>query len=102
MLLPRLIVRSMVLGVALCLLTVSGSSRAEPTALDDAPPSKEEKPATDKPGRNFSATLEANLLSGDDIVAKAGTQVYGQVIGSKKVGRCIRSRRAASLRARRA
>jgi hypothetical protein len=43
----------------------------------------------DKPGRKFSATLEANLLSGDDIVAKAGTQVYGQVISSGKVGRGI-------------
>jgi hypothetical protein len=101
----------------LSLLTISPSSRAEPTALDEAPPSKEEKPDADKPkekkpitvptgtammvktanevsskdkaGRNFSATLEANLLSGDDIVAKAGTQVYGQVIGSKKVGRGI-------------
>ena len=43
----------------------------------------------DKPGRRFSATLEANLLSGDDIVTKAGTQVYGQVISSGKVGRGI-------------
>jgi len=101
----------------LSLLIISPSSRAEPTALDEAPPTKEEKPnpdkptekkpitvptgtammvktanevsSKDKPGRNFSATLEANLLAGDDIVAKAGTQVYGQVIGSKKVGRGI-------------
>ena len=104
------------LGV-LSLFMVSSSSRAEPTALDEAPASKEEKPDTDKPkekkaitvpagtvmmvktgeqvsssdkaGRNFSATLEANLLAGDDVVAKAGTQVYGQVVGSKKVGRGI-------------
>ncbi len=101
----------------LSLLAISPSSRAEPTALDEAPPSKAEQPGTDKPaekkpitvpagtpmmvkmanqvsskdkpGRNFSATLEANLLSGDDIVAKAGTQVYGQVIKSGKVGRGI-------------
>jgi hypothetical protein len=43
----------------------------------------------DKAGRNFSAALEANLLSGDVVVAKAGTQVYGQVIKSKKIGRGI-------------
>ena len=110
----------LVLG-ALCgvlsLLMVSSSSGAEPSALDEAPRSKEEKPDTDKTkekkavtvpagtvmmvktgekvsssdsaGRNFSATLEANLLAGDDVVAKAGTQVYGQVVGSKKVGRGI-------------
>ncbi len=86
-----------------------------PTPLDEATPSKEEKAKEEKPeekkavtvaagtpmmiktatkvsssdaaGWRFSATLEANLLSGDDVVAKAGTQVYGQVIGSKKVGR---------------
>ena len=105
-----------ILGV-LSLLIVSSSTRAEPSALDEAPPSKQEKLDTDKPrekkavtvpagtvmmvktgekvsssdkaGRNFSATLEANLLAGDDVVAKAGTQVYGQVVGSKKVGRGI-------------
>lgn len=95
-----------------------GSGRAEPSALDEKDSSKEEdkpkpeqpkekKPITvaagtammvktgnkvssnDKAGRNFSATLEANLLSGDDIVAKAGTQVYGQVVSSGKVGRGI-------------
>jgi hypothetical protein len=99
------------------LLTTSPSSRAEPSALDEAPSSKQEKPDTEKPtkkkpitvpagtammvrtgdkvssndkaGRRFSATLEANLLSADEVVAKAGTQVYGQVIGSKKVGRGI-------------
>ena len=91
----------------LSLLIISPSSRAEPSALDEAPPSKEKKAVTvsagtvmmvktgeqvsssDKAGRNFSATLEANLLAGDDVVAKAGTQVYGQVVGSKKVGRGI-------------
>jgi hypothetical protein len=98
-------------------LTASGSSLAEPSALGegDAPPS-ESKPAdkpkekraitvpagtvmmvktgsdvssNDKPGRKFSATLEANLLAGDEIVAKAGSQVYGQVMGSKTVGRGV-------------
>lgn len=96
---------------AVSLLAVSATSRAEPVALDEAP-AKEEKPkektavtvpagtpmmvrtgeevtSNDKPGRRFSATLEANLLSGDTVVAKAGTQVYGQVIGAKKVGRGI-------------
>jgi hypothetical protein len=45
--------------------------------------------SADKPSRNFSATLRANLLSGDDVVAKAGTQVYGQVVGSKPTGRGV-------------
>jgi hypothetical protein len=99
------------------LVTISASSRAEPTALDEAPPTKEEKPDTDKPeekkaitvpagtvmmvktgtevsssdkaGRKFDATLQANLLSGDVVVAKAGTEVYGQVMGSKKIGRGV-------------
>jgi hypothetical protein len=102
---------------ALSLLAISSSSQAEPSALDETPSSKEEKPDTDKPkekkpitvaagtsmmvktggevtskdkpGRKFSATLEANLLSGDEVVAKAGTQVYGQVVSSGKVGRGI-------------
>lgn len=39
--------------------------------------------------RKFSATLEANLLAGDEVVAKAGTQVYGQVVKSGTVGRGI-------------
>jgi len=101
----------------LSLPTILPSSRAEPSALDEAPPSKEEKPDTDKPkekkaitvpagtvmmvktgtevsskdkpGRKFSATLEANLLSGDDVVAKQGSQVYGQVVKSQTVGRGV-------------
>lgn len=43
----------------------------------------------DKPGRKFSATLEANLLAGDGVVAKAGTQVYGVVVKSVQAGRGI-------------
>ena len=43
----------------------------------------------DKAGRKFSATLQANLLAGDTVVAKQGSQVYGQVISSAKVGRGI-------------
>ena len=102
---------------AFSLLMISSSSSAEPSALDAAPPSKEEKPDTEKPkekkaitvpagtvmmvktgekvssgdqaGRNFSVTLQSNLLAGDEVVAKAGTQAYGQVVGSKKVGRGI-------------
>jgi len=101
----------------LSLLTISSSSRAEPSAPDQAPPSKEEKPATDKPkekkaitvpagtvmvvrtgdevssndkaGRKFSATLEANLLAGNEVIAKAGSQVYGEVKQSQDVGRGI-------------
>ncbi|KPK15193.1 MAG: hypothetical protein AMJ62_10125 [Myxococcales bacterium SG8_38] len=101
---------------ALCVLAISPSSQAEPSALDEAP-AKEEKPDTDKPkekkaitvptgtammvktanevssddkpGRRFSATLQANLLAGDEVVAKAGSQVYGQVVSSGKVGRGI-------------
>ena len=40
----------------------------------------------DKPGRKFSATLEANLMAGDEVAAKAGTQVYGQVVKSVQAG----------------
>jgi hypothetical protein len=111
----RKLIHHVVLLGALCVLTVSTSSQAEPSALDEKGSSaeagkdqpKEKKPITvpagtsmmvktgtevsskDKPGRKFSATLEANLLAGDEVVAKAGTQVYGQVISSKTVGRGI-------------
>ena len=92
----------------LSLLVVSSSGRAEPVALDRAPASKEEKKSItvpsgtammvktgtevsskDKPGRRFSATLQANLLAGDEVVAKAGTEVYGRVVSSTQVGRGI-------------
>ena len=109
--------RYIVLFSALCVLTVSTSSQAEPSTLDEKGSSAEEKPAKeppkekkaitvpagtammvktgtevsskDKPGRKFSATLEANLLAGDEVVAKAGTQVYGQVVKSVQAGRGI-------------
>ena len=103
--------RYIILLGALCALTVSASSLAEPTALDQhgaaEEPPKEKKTFTvpagtammvktgsevssqDKPGRKFSATLEANLLAGDEVVAKAGTQVYGQVVKSVQAGRGI-------------
>jgi hypothetical protein len=102
---------------ALSVFTISASSLAEPSPLDEAPPSKEKKPDTDKPkekkpvtvpagtammiktgekvtsddkpGRRFSATLQANLLSGDTVVAKAGSQVYGRVVSSSDIGRGI-------------
>lgn len=102
---------------ALSLATISTSGRAEPSALDEAPAPpttkpgtdqpKEKKPITvpagtaimvktgeevssdDKPGRRFSATLQANLMAGDDVVATAGTQVYGQVTKSYEVGRIV-------------
>jgi len=114
--LNHMVVLGAVFGV-FSLATVSSSSRAEPTALDQASPSKEEKPDTDKPkekravtvpagtvmmvrtgeeissndkaGRKFSATLEANLLAGDEVIAKAGSQVYGQVQKSQEVGRGV-------------
>jgi len=114
----RKMIRNIVLLGAVCVLTISTSSQAEPSALDEKGSSaeaekpakdqpKEKKPITvpagtsmmvktgtevsskDKPGRKFSATLEANLLAGDEVVAKAGTQVYGQVISSKTVGRGV-------------
>lgn len=94
------------------LLAISSSSLAEPSALDDAPAKDEDKPkektpvtvnagtammiktgeqvsSDDKPGRRFSATLQSNLLAGDVVVAKAGSQVYGQVVSAKEIGRGI-------------
>jgi len=101
----------------LSLLAISSPGRAEPSALDDAPASKEEKPDTEKPkakravtvpagtvmlvrtgeevssndkaGRRFSATLEANLLAGDEVVAKAGSEIYGEVQKSQEIGRGV-------------
>lgn len=49
----------------------------------------DEVSSDDKAGRRFSATLQANLLAGDEVVAKAGTQVYGQVMKSAEVGRGV-------------
>jgi hypothetical protein len=43
----------------------------------------------DKPGRRFSGTLQANLMSGDTVVAESGSQVYGQVVSSAEIGRGI-------------
>jgi hypothetical protein len=45
--------------------------------------------SNDAPGRRFTATLEGNLLAGDVVVAKAGSQVYGQVMSAKEIGRGI-------------
>jgi hypothetical protein len=105
------------LFAVLSFLTIPSSGRAEPSALDDAPATKEEKPDTEKPkekravtvpagtimlvktgeqvssndkaGRKFSATLQANLLAGDEVIAKAGSQVYGQVQKAQEIGRGI-------------
>ncbi|UCH28392.1 MAG: hypothetical protein JSV06_08915 [Myxococcales bacterium] len=95
---------------ALCLPMVAGLGSADEPAKEDQPAKeqpKEKKAITvpagtsmmvktgtevsskDKPGRKFSATLEANLLAGDEVVAKAGTQVYGQVVKSVQAGRGI-------------
>jgi len=102
---------------ALSLVATSVPGHAEPSALDEAPPSSQKKPDTDQPkekkpitvpagtvmmiktgeevssddapGRKFSATLQANLMSGDDVIAKQGSQVYGQVMKSQEVGRIV-------------
>lgn len=105
-----LILRNAALLGALCLPMVAGPGSADEPAKEDQPAKeqpREKKPITvpagtsmmvktgsevsskDKPGRKFSATLEANLLAGDEVVAKAGTQVYGQVVKSGTVGRGI-------------
>ena len=105
-----LILRNVALLGALCLPMVAGLGSADEPAKEDQPAKeqpREKKPITvpagtsmmvktgsevsskDKPGRKFSATLEANLLAGDEVVAKAGTQVYGQVVKSGTVGRGI-------------
>jgi len=102
--------RSMISVGVLGLLIASATSYAEPPAKEDQPAKeqpKEKKPITvpvgtslmvktgeevssnDKPGRRFSATLQANLLSGEDVVADSGAQVYGQVASSKEIGRGI-------------
>lgn len=103
--------RSLMFVGALGLLIASGTSYAEPPSEEDQPakeqPKKEKKPVTvpvgtslmvktgekvtsdDKPGRRFSATLQANLVSGDTVVAKAGSQVYGVVVKSAQAGRGI-------------
>lgn len=105
-----LIVRNMALFGALCLPMAASPGLADEPAKGDPPAKeqpKEKKALTvpagtsmmiktgaqvsskDAPGRKFSATLEANLLAGDEVVAKAGSQVYGQVIKSVQVGRGI-------------
>jgi len=48
----------------------------------------------DKPGRSFGGRLQANLISGEGVVAGSGTQVYGQVLSSKDIGRGIVAQRA--------
>ena len=94
----RLILRNVALLGALCLAMVAGPGSADEPAKKaitvPAGTSMMVKTGTkvsskDKPGRKFSATLEANLLAGDKVVAKAGTQVYGQVVKSGTVGRGI-------------
>jgi hypothetical protein len=102
--------RAMISVGVLALLIASATSYAEPPAKEEQPAKeepKEKKPITvpvgtslmvktgeevssnDKPGRRFSATLQANLQSGEDVVADSGTQVYGQVASSKEIGRGI-------------
>jgi hypothetical protein len=87
-----------------------GSSKGDEADKDDKADKeepKEKKPVTvpagtsmmirtgekvtsdDKAGRRFSATLQADLLSGGVVVAKSGSQVYGKVVESKEIGRGI-------------
>ena len=102
--------RSMISVGALGLLIASATTYAEPPAKEDQPAKEqpkdkkaitvpagtsmmirtgEEVSSNDKPGRRFSATLQANLVSGEDVVADSGTQVYGRVVSSKDIGRGI-------------
>ena len=99
--------RRVALFVALCVPMTAGTSLADSHEKEEKEQKEEKKPITvpagtpmmvrtanevsskDKPGRKFSATLEANLMSGDQVVAKSGTQVYGQVISSTQAGRGI-------------
>lgn len=106
----RKLFRSMILFGVLGLLAASATTQAEPPAKEEQPAKeqpKEKKPITvsagtaimvktgeevssnDQAGRRFSATLQSNLMSGDVVVAKSGSQVYGRVAGSKSVGRGI-------------
>jgi len=98
------ILRNVALLGALCLPMVAGPSLADEPAKEQP---KEKKAVTvpagtwmmvktgskvssdDKAGRKFSAALVANLQAGDEVVAKAGTQVYGVVVSSTHVGRGI-------------
>jgi hypothetical protein len=104
-----LILRDVALLGALCLPMVAGLGLAD--SPKEEPPAKEqpkekkaitvpagtammvrtgsEVSSKDNPGRKFSATLEANLLAGDEVVAKAGTQVYGVVVKAVQAGRGI-------------
>jgi len=98
------ILGSVALLGALCLPMIAGPSSAD-EAAEEQPKEKKaitvpagtammvktgsEVSSKDKPGRKFSATLEANLLAGDEVVAKAGTQVYGVVVKSVQAGRGI-------------
>ncbi len=43
--------------------------------------------SNDKPGRRFTAKLEADLRAGQRVVAKAGSKVYGRVEKSQRAGR---------------
>ena len=101
-----LIVRNMALLGALCVPMLAGPGLADEPAKEEQP-AKEKQAVTvpagtammvktgtevsskDKPGRKFSATLEANLMAGDEVVAKAGTQVYGVVVKAVQAGRGI-------------
>ena len=102
--------RAMISVGVLGLLIASATSYAEPPAKEEQPAKeepKEKKPITvpvgtslmvktgeevssnDKPGRRFSATLQANLQSGDVVIAESGSQVYGRVVSSNDIGRGI-------------
>ena len=104
------VLRNALLLGALCLPMLAGAGSADEPAKEQQPAKEQprEKKAVsvpsgtammvktgsevsskDKAGRKFSATLEANVLAGDEVVAKAGTQVYGVVVKSVQAGRGI-------------
>jgi len=104
------ILRDAALLGALCLPMIAAPGSADEPAKEEQPAKEKPKekkavrvPAgtemmvktgtevssKDSPGRKFSATLEANLMAGDEVVAKAGTQVYGRVVSAMQAGRGI-------------
>ena len=68
----RKIIHHIVLLGALCVLTVSTSSQAEPSALDEKGASaKEDKPAKEQPKEKKPITVPA----GTSMMVKTGTEV---------------------------
>jgi hypothetical protein len=45
--------------------------------------------SNDKKGKRFTTTLESDLIVGGQMVAKAGTKIYGRVENAQKAGRFV-------------